>query len=42
MIEFLAMQIRLGKITLDQVPERFREQVRLVLEEEDYPEEEET
>ena len=34
MIEFLAMQIRLGKITLEQVPERFREQVRLVLDEE--------
>ena len=32
MIEFLAMQVRLGKITIEQVPERFREQVRLVLE----------
>lgn len=35
MIEFLAMQVRLGKITIEQVPERFREQVRLALEDEE-------
>ena len=27
MIEFLIIQIRLGKITLDDVPERYREEV---------------
>ena len=31
MIEFLAMQVRLGKITLEQVPERFRADVEAVL-----------
>ena len=31
MIEFLAMQIRLGKITLDDIPERFRADVEAVL-----------
>lgn len=27
MIEFLVIQIRLGKITLDDVPEKFRQEV---------------
>ena len=27
MIEFLVVQIRLGKITIDDVPERYREEV---------------
>lgn len=27
LIEFLVIQIRLGKITLDDVPERYREEV---------------
>ena len=31
MIEFLAMQIRLGKITLEQVPHRYRADVEEVL-----------
>ena len=28
MIEFLVIQIKLGKITLEQVPEKYREQVK--------------
>ena len=28
MIDFLVVQIRLGKITLDDVPERYREEVK--------------
>ena len=28
MINFLAMQISLGRITIEQVPERYREEVR--------------
>lgn len=33
MIEFLVMQIRLGKITLEQVPERYRADVEEQLKE---------
>lgn len=32
MIKFLVMQIRLGKITLEQVPEKYREAVQAELE----------
>lgn len=32
MVKFLVMQIRLGKITIDQVPEKFREAVQAELE----------
>lgn len=28
MVEFLAIQVRLGRITLEQVPEKYREAVR--------------
>lgn len=28
MIKFLALQVRLGKITLEQVPEKYRDAVR--------------
>lgn len=28
MIKFLVMQIRLGKITIEQIPEKYREAVR--------------
>ena len=28
MIKFLAMQVRLGRITLEQVPEQYRDAVR--------------
>ena len=28
MVEFLAMQVRLGRITLEQVPEKYRGAVR--------------
>ena len=28
MIEFLVMQIKLGKITIEQVPEKYREEVK--------------
>lgn len=31
MIQFLVMQIRLGKITLEQVPARYLEQVKSAL-----------
>lgn len=31
MVEFLVLQIKLGKITLEQVPERYREEVELKL-----------
>lgn len=34
MIKFLVLQIKLGKITIDQVPEKYRETVRLELESE--------
>ena len=33
MIKFLAIQVKLGKITIDQVPELYREQVRALLDE---------
>ena len=29
MIEFLAMQVRMGNIAIEQVPEKYREQVRV-------------
>lgn len=32
MIEFLALQVRLGKITIERVPERYREAVKAVVE----------
>ena len=32
MIKFLAIQVKLGKITIEQVPERYREAVRKELE----------
>nr|DAH51769.1 MAG TPA: Protein of unknown function (DUF3283) [Caudoviricetes sp.] len=32
MVKFLAIQVRLGKITIEQVPERYREAVRKELE----------
>ena len=32
MIEFLALQVRMGKITLEQVPERYRAAVSALLE----------
>ena len=31
MVQFLAMQVRLGRITIEQVPERWREAVRAAL-----------
>lgn len=31
MVEFLAVQVRLGKITVQQVPERYREAVQRIL-----------
>ncbi len=31
MVKFLVMQIRLGKITLEQVPEKYREEVKKAL-----------
>ena len=31
MIEFLAIQVRLGRITIEQVPERFRAEVEAIL-----------
>lgn len=34
MIKFLVLQVKLGKITIDQVPEKYREAVRLELESE--------
>ena len=33
MIEFLAIQVKLGKIVIEQVPELYRERVRALLEE---------
>lgn len=32
MVKFLAIQVKLGKITIEQVPERYREAVRKELE----------
>lgn len=32
MVQFLAMQVRLGSITIEQVPERWREAVRTEVE----------
>lgn len=32
MIKFLAIQVKLGKITVEQIPERYREAVRKELE----------
>ena len=31
MVQFLAVQVRLGRITLDQVPEQYREEVERLL-----------
>lgn len=31
MIEFLAVQVRLGKITIEQVPERYRQEVQNII-----------
>lgn len=31
MIKFLAMQVRIGRITIDQVPEKYREGVKAEL-----------
>lgn len=31
MIKFLVMQIRLGKVTLEQIPEKYREDVEKAL-----------
>ena len=33
MVKFLVMQIRMGKITIDDVPERFRAEVEALLSE---------
>ena len=33
MAEFLALQVRLGKLTIEEVPERWREEVKILLEE---------
>lgn len=33
MVEFLVLQIKLGKITLEQVPEKYKEEVTLKLNE---------
>lgn len=32
MVQFLAMQVRLGRITIEQVPERWRDAVRTAVE----------
>lgn len=32
MVKFLAIQVKLGRITIEQVPERYREAVRKELE----------
>ena len=32
MVQFLAMQVRLGRITIEQVPERWRDPVRTEVE----------
>jgi len=34
MAQFLAIQIKLGRITLDQVPEKYREKVEEILNDE--------
>ena len=31
MVKFLAMQVRLGRITLEQVPEKYRDAVQAML-----------
>lgn len=31
MVQFLAMQVRLGRITIEQVPERWRDAVRTAM-----------
>ena len=31
MIKFLAMQVQLGRITIDQVPEQYRDAVRVAV-----------
>lgn len=31
MVEFLVLQVKMGKITLEQVPEKYREEVGLKL-----------
>lgn len=33
MVKFLALQVRLGKITIEKIPEKYREKVREELEE---------
>lgn len=35
MVKFLVMQIRMGKITIAQVPEKYREEVKSGLEKEE-------
>lgn len=35
MIKFLVMQVRMGKISIDQVPEKYREAVKSELEKEE-------
>ncbi len=32
MIQFLVIQVKLGRITIDQVPEKYREAVRAAME----------
>ena len=32
MVQFLSMQVRLGRITIEQVPERWRDAVRTAVE----------
>ena len=34
MVNFLALQIKLGKITLDEVPEKYKNKVKILLESE--------
>lgn len=36
MVKFLVMQIRMGKITISQVPEKYREAVKAELKKEGY------
>ena len=31
MVEFLVLQIKLGKITIDDVPEKYKEQIKIEL-----------
>lgn len=33
MVKFLALQVRIGRITLDQVPEKYRDAVRELIRE---------